>query len=73
MQVNLTPAVNKVKEIIERWERCEKEDWREGTKGEAVHGVKQLLATACWHMVKTWLRAAYHWCALIRIMRQGGA
>ena len=40
-------------EIIERWERCGKEEYREGTRGEAVHGVNQLLASACWRMVKT--------------------
>ena len=65
--------VNKeiIERWIERWERCGKEEWREGTRGEAVHGVKQLLASACWRMVKTWLRAACHWCALIRIISAG--
>ena len=52
-------------------ERCGKEEWREGTRGEAVHGDKELLASACWRMVKTWLRAACHWCALIRIISAG--
>ena len=52
-------------------ERCEIEEWREGTRGEAVYGVKQVLAY--WLTAKTWLSTACHWCALIGIIPLQGA
>ena len=61
------------KKLLSDGSAVEKKEWREGTRGEAVHGVKQLLASACWRMVKTWLRAVCHWCALIRIISAAGS